>query len=188
MTRYTVFSDLHLNSGSFEWVGDLEFGQYVIMLGDNHEMKNVRKKHEVDYIIEYDKFLKKCEETKTNVLAGNHEIAVGKGMLNVYNIMIDDNLFTHGFIIWSESKIKRWLNKGFGSSLFKVWGIRIKNGSYKPSKHKSASISVRKKLSDYAIACKAKSITVGHMHYIWSGMHNGIRINIVGRGKTVIDI
>ena len=194
MKKLIVFADLHKNSpGGHAWNGRLEYGENVIYAGDVMEFKNLAKNRVPKCILEYKSFLNMCKLTKTVVVAGNHETSVGRDYCSQYAMVKTFNgkriLVIHGDVLyWNHQKVKKWRNRKPGVSWFKLQLIKLKNGNYKESKPKRPSIEVLDEAVRLARANKCTHLVYGHTHNYFRGLHHGIDIINVGRGRTVIKI
>lgn len=172
-----------------------EFGSNVFYIGDNHELKNIKKSKVNRRVGSYKQFLKVCKETNTNVLAGNHEVSPGTIYCGVRTIVKEINgkkvLFVHGdYPLWEEAKRNKWHNRHAGIGRFTLFGIKIKNTLRDHSGSKSLS---NKKIDIFTSLAKEYGcdiVVFGHTHpkKTIDETHNGIRIINAAKGRNIINI
>lgn len=189
MVRYTIYSDYHLGH-PFSLKKDFTFGRNNVFLGDNFDLRNAPyhdlptlKKNRQDTIA-------KCLKAGGIYLSGNHSLEplIRKEFLSIKRGKI---LFLHGDIIdWGMhgANFYRTLNKAGSSKIF--WKLlryykMVFNGNTKKIKNKWLVRAVM-----FAKENKCKTIVMGHFHVekLVDVNKDGIRIIIVPRGKTIIDI
>lgn len=188
----TVYADNH-------WFGPTpskaapEYGTRVFYIGDNHEFKNILKKNYPRHLNTYQKFLKKCKETGTNVLNGNHEVSVGEELLGV-KFLIDkatSTLLVHGdYPLYSDKDYEKWHTRKPCKSRRVIWGIKIKNlfrNKKGATKLSGAKIKI---FTNLAKAYQMDNVVFGHCHprHLLVAENDGVTIYNVPRGKTKIDI
>lgn len=186
MKKKFIYCDCHYGAGNYEYPDEPIYNEDTIFLGDNWEFKNISKKYVPTQLDNLLRHLEKAEKAKAVTVAGNHECRYG-ALIKIYDYIEDNVLYTHGHrVVYSDKKAKKWETRKGGLRWFMLMLMRIKRHSYSPSKVKRPSHELQKKLSDYGRRKGCSTIVVGHFHYKWDGMYNGIRIIICGRGRNEI--
>jgi len=184
----TIFSDCH-------WFGPTpseavpEYGASVFYLGDNHEMKNIKKKDVSARIEEYNDFLSECLKTCTNVLTGNHEVSAGKDLCGVDVLKIEARKvgFVHGdLVLWEPKKSAKWRARKCGLSWFRIKLIHVKNLFRNKSGASALSSKQIELFSRFAKKHNVTTVVFGHTHpkKLIDETHEGIRLINVPRGRT----
>lgn len=191
--KVTVFSDCHWHGPTPVDI-EPEFGKNVFYIGDNHEFKNIPKKEEIinEYLDQYAEFLKKCSDTETKILDGNHEISVGENN-NIEVLFTEDNkiAFVHFHReLWTEKKVNKWHQMKPGISKVYLFFIKIKN----LIGNKIGANNLKKKhiriCHEIAKKYDVSTVVFGHTHprRLIIESHDGIRMINVPRGKTILDL
>jgi len=190
MEKIICISDVHF-MGSYPANDKIakeptEFGANVFYLGDVWDFSGAKKKKISEMEEKYDAFLKKCKETETITVLGNHESRYGQ--LQPIEYIKGTVLFTHGHrALWSEKKVERWENKKAGKGYWKRLVIIAKNTFTRHGKGKVGKGSLQK-LANYARKRGCSTVICGHIHKSHNGLFDGIRVIVVGRGRTEVMI
>lgn len=140
MKTWTIYTDLHIGS-SYEMKVQQEFGEDVIYIGDNYELKNIPYKDVPKRISIYLGFLKRCRDSGTVALQGNHERKAGTKYCGRDYYVNDGVLFMHGDEIdYSSKKLNRWRYGNLGNYWLALFLIGIYT---KVFRYESSTISKR---------------------------------------------
>ena len=188
--KWIVFADCHKNAGKYEWPGHFEYGPNVVMLGDNHELKNISKSAVSRATSELYRHVDMCKSTDTIIVASNHGVSIEKEAIGRYISVRGDVAFIHGHrAVYSQAKAEKWENREPGVSWYvMLWQRWFKRRKYSPSKYKKPSKSTLKKVAAYAKEFGVRRIVTGHFHQEWRGTYKGVEMQFCGRGKSEIEI
>jgi len=193
MKKLIIYSDIHLSSPHsmkhfYKEMLEVDDISNVYLTGDIVDFRSCPKKKMSRWI----KRLHRLEDKfGDHYIRGNHCL---KYKLSPTEVITDDILLIHGDVIsWPKSKVDEWRNASGGKGHFSRFAYRIYknyltgNAWYKP-KYKIPKKEVIANAVKLAKEKGCKVLIHGHSHCYYTGLHDGILIINVPRGKTIVRI
>lgn len=185
MVEYIIYADLHLGS-PYEIMEEIIPSKNTVLLGDNFEMKNILKREFERIKNLRENTMKKIQGIGGVFLDGNHELK----NLNKENSFVKRGkvIFIHGDIIeWKTKTVNRKRN---GKIVPKFFWYVIKY--YKKLLNFESQVT-EKHLERARVFAKKNGgniIVMGHFHpkNLVDKVWNGVRIIVVPRGKTILNL
>lgn len=163
------------------------FTKNTVFLGDNFDLKNAKKECLTLIERKREATIEKCKKVGGIYISGNHSLKP----LEMHQKAIRDNiLFIHGDIIdWGFKKAEKWRNKQKGVGITGHIITRVFKNVYEGG---TTIFRKKHKLRAYQLAKEnnCDTIVVGHFHpeKLKERRYKDVRIIIVPRGKTVLDL
>lgn len=186
--KLRIYCDIHLYSPMDLKIPitDLEKS---IFIGDNVDLANCKKKDHERAMITYNHL----KIHSKHWIDGNHErMRENNDYIKMYeNKNMDHIMLVHGdFEAWGIDRAQKYRLKKHCAGWFKrnLWVRALKNfekiGKHKPSK------KMIKNLVAHAKFLNCKTIICGHKHPkdTYDYMHDGVRVIVLKRGLTEIDV
>ena len=203
--KITILTDTHWRY-TFPHEGDLPFGEDVFYLGDNVELVNFKKQHLLETLEFGEWFYKKCFETNTVAVKGNHEGGLYRWLSTNHDIEVPVNvvkeingkrvLFCHGLHNWKTKRVQKWWDKPlkpdtlFGSKFLKSMFSKSLHGARKLWPKKKWSRKQRRNNLEIMKQYDVDILIQGHVHptRLIDETHDGKRMICCMQGKTILDI